>query len=94
MKAKGEGGGRALDGWMASPPHGHGHEFEQTPGDGEGQGNLPSMGSQRVEHDLATEQLKQNKNSSAVFIKKKSVELHSLNFCSRVYSTYETSTFK
>ena len=36
----------------------NGHEFEQTPGDGEGQGSLvlQSMGSQRVGHDLATEQ--------------------------------------
>ena len=32
------------------------HEFEQTPGDSEGQGNLVSMGSQRVRHDLAIEQ--------------------------------------
>ena len=33
-------------------------EFEQTPGDGEGQGGhlLQFMGSQRVRHDLATEQ--------------------------------------
>ena len=35
----------------------NGHEFEQTPGDSEGQGSvLQSMGSQRVRHDLATEQ--------------------------------------
>ena len=38
----------------------NGHEFEQTPGDSEGQGGKPgvlqSMGSQRVSHDLATEQ--------------------------------------
>jgi len=37
----------------------NGHEFEQTPGDSEGQGNLAcrhSGGSQRVEHDLVTEQ--------------------------------------
>ena len=37
----------------------NGHEFEQTPGDSEGQGSLASsqpMGSQRVRHDLATEQ--------------------------------------
>ena len=35
------------------------HESEQTPGDGKGQGSLAvlqSMGSQRVGHDLATEQ--------------------------------------
>ena len=31
-------------------------EFEQTLGDGEGQGSLQSMGSQRVRHDLVTEQ--------------------------------------
>ena len=34
----------------------NGHEFEQTPGDGEGPGVLQSMGSQRVKHNLATEQ--------------------------------------
>ena len=28
-----------------------GHEFEQAPGDGEAQGNLVSMGLQRVGHD-------------------------------------------
>ena len=40
----------------------NGHEFEQTLGDGEGQGSfgvLQSMGSQRVGHDLATEQQQQ-----------------------------------
>ena len=37
----------------------NGHESEQTLGDGEGQGRpgmLQSMGSQRVGHDLVTEQ--------------------------------------
>ena len=29
----------------------NGHEFEQAPGVGDGQGNLASMGSQRVRHD-------------------------------------------
>ena len=33
-----------------------GHEFEQAPGDGEAQGNLVSMGLQRVGHDWATQQ--------------------------------------
>ena len=33
-----------------------GHEFEQLWGDGEGQGSLPSMGSQRVGYNWATEQ--------------------------------------
>ena len=33
------------------------HEFKQTRGDGEGQGSL-SMGSQRVGHDLETQQQK------------------------------------
>jgi len=38
-----------------------GHEFEQTPGDSEGQfpGMLQSIGSQRVGHDLVTEQQQQ-----------------------------------
>ena len=37
----------------------NGHEFEQTLGDGEGQESLAllqSMGSQRVRHDLVTDQ--------------------------------------
>ena len=37
----------------------NGHEFEQAPGDGEGQGSLACCspwGSQKVGHDLATEQ--------------------------------------
>ena len=35
----------------------NGYEFEQTPGDSEGlPGLLPSMGSQKVGHDLVTEQ--------------------------------------
>ena len=34
----------------------NGHESEKTLGDGEGQGSLQSMGSQRVRHDLVTEQ--------------------------------------
>ena len=33
----------------------NGHDFEQTLGDSEGKGSL-SMGSQRVGHDLVTEQ--------------------------------------
>ena len=40
----------------------NGHEFEQAPGDGEGQGSLACCspgGSQRVEHDRATEQKQQ-----------------------------------
>ena len=35
------------------------HKVEQTPGDGEGQGGLAcqgALGSQRLRHDLATEQ--------------------------------------
>ena len=40
----------------------NGHEFEQTLGDSEGQESLmlQSMGSQRVKHDLATEQQQQS----------------------------------
>ena len=34
----------------------NGNEFEQTPGDDEEQGSLVTMGSQRVGHDLLTEQ--------------------------------------
>ena len=34
----------------------NGHEFEQAPGDDKRQGSLQSMGSQRVRHDLVTEQ--------------------------------------
>ena len=41
----------------------NGHEFEQTLGDSGGQGSLgvlQSMGSHRVRHNLATEQLFHN----------------------------------
>ena len=42
-------------GWHHHPLNGH--EFAQTLGDSEGQAGMPqSMGSQRVEHNLATEQ--------------------------------------
>ena len=43
---------------MVEWPHQlHGHVFGQTPRDSEGQGSmLQSMGSQRVGHNLATEQ--------------------------------------
>ena len=44
---------RWLDGFT------HGHEFEQTPGESEGQGSLACCspwGSERVRHDLVTEQ--------------------------------------
>ena len=41
------------------------HEFEQTLGDGAGKpGVLQSMGSQRLRHDLATEQLLSSSNSA------------------------------
>ena len=43
-----------LVGWH---PRLDGHKFEQALGDGEGQGSL-SMGSQRVGHDLVTQQQK------------------------------------
>ena len=38
----------------------NGHEFEQTLGDGEGQGSLQFMRSQRVRHNLVTEQQQQS----------------------------------
>ena len=41
----------------------NGHEFEQTPGDNEGQGSLQSMGSQRVNYDLATEHQQHSLNT-------------------------------
>ena len=41
----------------------NGHEFEQTLGDSEGQGSLASMGSQRVRHNLVTEQEQQEKGA-------------------------------
>jgi len=37
----------------------HGHELEQTPRDKEPLGMLQSMGSQRVRHELMTEQQQQ-----------------------------------
>ena len=56
LRAEGEGGDRGWDGWMASPTQWT--WVWETPGESEGQGSLAwqSMGSQRVEHNLATEQ--------------------------------------
>ena len=49
-------------GWHHPP---NGHEFEQTLGDSEGQpGMLHSMVSQRVRHNLVTEQQMSNSLSS------------------------------
>ena len=48
--------------WLGSITDLSGHEFAQTVGDSEEQGSLTvlqSMGSQRVGHDLATEQQKE-----------------------------------
>ena len=58
LKAGGEGGDRGWDGWMASLI-----QWTRVLADSEGQkpGVLQSMGSQSVEHDLATEQWKQHK---------------------------------
>jgi len=45
--------------WLDGITEINGHEFEQTLREGEGTGRpgvLQSMGSQRVRHDLATEQ--------------------------------------
>ena len=47
---------------MVGRPHRlNGYEFEQTLGNNEGQGSmaLPSIGSQRIGHDLVTEQQQQ-----------------------------------
>ena len=52
--------------WLHS--HLSGHELGQTLGDGEGQGSLAcSMESQRVKHDLVTEQ--QQQQSAILFLK-------------------------
>ena len=60
----------------------NGHELGQTPGDGEGQGGLAgmlqSMGTQRVGHDLGTEQeqpppLKNTPSSISGFVKLKKI---------------------
>ena len=51
--------GAAEDGMVGWHHRLHGHEFEQTPGDSGGQGSLvccSPWGSERVGHDLATEQ--------------------------------------
>ena len=56
-EAKEEGGSRGGDSQIASPTYGH--EPEQTAGDSERQGRMAcykSVGLQRVEWDLATEQ--------------------------------------
>ena len=42
--------------WLDNITDSNGHEFELTPGDSEGQRSLVSTGSQRVGHNLATEQ--------------------------------------
>ena len=47
-----------------------GHEFEQTPGDSEGQGSLACrspLGSQRVRHDLSTEQQTTTETTKELF---------------------------
>ena len=47
------------------------HEFEKTPGDSEGQGSLGCcnpQGTQRVRHDLATEQPRWEKNLKRVAV--------------------------
>ena len=54
------GGERETEDKMVGWYYGHnGYEFAQIPGDNEGQGSLESMGSQRVRHQLATEQQQQ-----------------------------------
>ena len=55
----------------------NGHEFEQSPGDSEDQESLcaaESMGSQRVGHDLATEQQQQAAQTSLGLLEWKSHE--------------------
>ena len=47
---------RGRDGWMQILLRLNRYEFEQTLGNSEGQGSPESMGSQRVRHDLTTEQ--------------------------------------
>ena len=64
MQIEGKRFGAYLEDEMVRQHHQlNGHEFEQTPGDsgGEEPGRLQSLGSQRVGHDLMTEQ--QQKNS-------------------------------
>ena len=46
-----------MDGWHHQLD---GHEFEQIPGDSEGQGSLVCCRSQKVGHDLVTEQQQHN----------------------------------
>ena len=41
----------------------NGHEFEQALGDGEGQGNLESIGLQRIRQDWATIQQQKDADS-------------------------------
>ena len=58
----------------------NGHEFEQTPGDNEGQGSLvccSPVGSQRVVHNLATEQLISYNHILANFIYKDPTHIRS-----------------
>ena len=61
MRKNGQGGVRqgAEDEMVGWHQQLDGYEFEQAPGDGEGQGSLlhcSPWGSQRIRHDLSTEQ--------------------------------------
>ena len=70
LKAKGEGGGRGWDGWMASLTQWtwirtHSRRQWRT----EEPGMLQSMRSQRVEHNLATEQQGEKGNNPLLWIR-------------------------
>ena len=45
--------------WLDGITYSNGHEFEQTPGDSKGREAWQSVGSERVGHDLVTDQQQQ-----------------------------------
>ena len=63
LRARGEGGDRGWDGWMASPT-----EFEQTPGDREGQGSLACCSPWGCKQSDMTEWLNNNKKVKLIWI--------------------------
>jgi len=63
LKAKGEGGDSARDGWVAS----NGHEIEWTPGNGEGPRSLVCCSPQGRRESNTTEQLNDNKILNSMF---------------------------
>ena len=72
----------------------NGHEFEQTRGDSEGQRNLAHCspwGSQRVRHDLVTEQQQQQQSARGDYIRIEVKLVISLSLCQFPYFKFISS---